>query len=341
MKADASGSSHTQVRGTHTVGALQSPAGVGSAGSFADRTYDDGYVRRDPGTGIPSSIDPDVTWYWGYDNGGQYNAGAETLTFHRTGTEGYQKTLDAALDADDTMAGYGAELVAGLPLKDGTFSLALCLGLQGIFAADAALDGSTHEEGVGRLDVQDTYDVSGVSIPSAGFRGTYDGPFGTPPVIPSPVIPNRPTSRSSSLTDMKWSARNAISMDAKTDLLELWLGPRLALQASDRIAVNVTPKVSVNYVDVSVDRSESFVATDGAGRSATLDSWTDSGSETEFIFGAGATAGVDVEITDHLFAGIWGGYEWVSDEVDVTVGPNTVSVDASGYTAGAAAGYRF
>lgn len=341
MKADASGSSHTQNQGTHALGALQSPAGVGSAGSFADRTYDDGYVRRDPGTGIPSTIDPNVTWYWGYDNGAQYDADAETLTFHRTGTEGYQKTLDAALDADDTMAGYGAELVGGLPLKDGKFSLALCLGLQGIFDADASLDGSTYEEGVGRLDVRDTYDVSGVSIPSAGFRGTYDGPFGTPPVIPSPVIPNRPTSRSSSLTDMKWSARNAISMDAKTDLLELWLGPRLALQASDRISVNLTPKVSVNYVDVSVDRSETFVATDAAGRSATLDRWTDSGSETEFIFGAGATAGVDVEITDHLFAGVWGGYEWVSDEVDVTVGPNTVSVDASGYTAGAAAGYRF
>jgi len=51
--------------------------------------------------------------------------------------------------------------------------------------------------------------------------------------------------------------------------------------------------------------------------------------------------GADIEFQNGMFAGVWGGYEWVSEEVDVQVGPNTVSVDASGYTAGAVIGYRF
>ena len=341
MATDASGSSHVQNQGVYAEGALRSPSGVGSTGSYADRTYGDGYVRRDQGTGNPSSIDLSVTWYWGYDNSSQYDSGADTLTFHSSGSQGYQEVLNTSLSADDTMAGYGAEIVGGMPLKRGSLNIDLCLGLQGIFGAEATLGGTTYEEGVGRLDITDTYDVSGISIPSAGHRGTYDGPFDTPPVIPSPTIPNRPASRSSTLRDTQWSARNHINMEVDTDLYELWLGPRLALQANERLALHVTPKVSATYVDASVDRTETFVATYADGSSATLNSWSDSGSESKFVFGAGVAAGADLEFENGMFAGLWGGYEWVSEDVDVQVGPNTVSVDASGYTAGAVIGYRF
>src|SRR6056297_1015630 len=59
---------------------------AGSASDYADRTYDDGYVKQDPGTGNPVSIDPNTTWNWGYDNASQYDAGANALSFHRAGT---------------------------------------------------------------------------------------------------------------------------------------------------------------------------------------------------------------------------------------------------------------
>jgi hypothetical protein len=341
MEADASGSSHTQNQGVHAAGALRSPSGVGSTGSYADRNYDDGYVRRDPGTGNPASIDPSVTWYWGYDNNSQYNSGADTLTFHKTGSQGYQEVLNTSISDDDKMDGYGAEIVGGMPLKRGSLNIDLCLGLQGIFGAEATLGGTTYEEGIGRRDITDTYDVSGINMPGAGHRGTYDGPFDNPPVIPSPTIPNQPESRSSTIRDMQWSARNHIDMDVETDLYELWLGPRLAFQAGDRLALHVTPKVSATYVDACVDRTETFVATYADGSSATLNSWSDSGSESKFVLGAGVVAGAELEFENGMFAGIWGGYEWVSEDVDVQVGPNTVSVDASGYTAGAVIGYRF
>lgn len=368
MEADASGSSHVQQQGVHAATPMRSFPGYSDnnddTSQYGDRTFDDGYVNMDPGTGNPASIDPTVTWYWGYENDGQYDAGSDTLNFHRTTSEsgsGRIVTLTTLQDDpasfDDTFSGWGLELVGGYPLRTrGKLRVDLCAGLAGIWGAEADLGGSTFAEQIqdDRYSVRDTitdtytYDTTGVTVPAAPHEGTYDGPFDTPPVIPSPTIPNRPSSvdrdtdrstrRTSSTT---WSARNHINMEVDTDLYELWLGPRLALQANDRLALHVTPKVSATYVDASVDRTETFVATYADGSSATLNSWSDSGSESKFVFGAGVAAGADLEFENGMFAGIWGGYEWVSEDVDVQVGPNTVAVDASGYTAGAVIGYRF
>ena len=41
---------------------------------YGDRTFEDGYVKMDAGTGNPESIDPSVTWNWGYDSGSQVSA---------------------------------------------------------------------------------------------------------------------------------------------------------------------------------------------------------------------------------------------------------------------------
>jgi hypothetical protein len=368
MKADASGSSRVQEQDVHAATPMRSfpdySRNSDDISQYGNRTFDDGYVNMDAGTGNPNSIDPTVTWYWGYENGNQYNAGADTLAFHRDTVETGSGRIvslttlrDEPANFDDTFSGWGAELVVGYPITTkGKIKIDICGGLAGIWGADASMGGSTFAEQVqdDRYDVSDhitdtySYDTTGVTIPAAPHQGTYDGPFDNPPVIPSPTIPNRPssatrntdrdTSRTSSTT---WSAQNHINIDADTDLYELWLGPRIGLAAGERFSLYVTPKVSMNYVDVSVDRSETFVATSADGSSATLNSWSDSGSESKFIFGTGVTAGADVDIGKGLFVGIWGGYEWVSDEVDVKVGPNTVSVDASGYTAGAEAGYRF
>ena len=342
MEVEAEGSSRVQDLGVHAAGNLGDPSSVGNANRYDDRTYDDGYVKRDPGTGNPGSIDPDLTWYWGYDNASQYDSGRDTLTFHQTGAEGYSEVLNTTFTDDDKMDGYGAELVAGRPLADiGRLTLDVCVGLQGLWGMNANLSGSTYQEGVGRMHVTDTYDVSGVNMPGAGHEGTYDGPFDSPPVIPSPLIPNMPESRSSRLVDSQWTAENQINMDVESELYNLWLGSRLALALGERFSVHITPKISANYVNVDVDRSETFVATYADGSTATLNSWSDTGSESKWLFGAGATAGADVQFGNGYFAGIYGGYEWVADEVDVTVGPNTVSVDMSGYTAGVQAGKRF
>lgn len=279
------------------------PASVGDAGSYADRTYDDGYVNQDPGTGNPASIDPNTTWFWGYDNAGQYNAGADTLSFHRAGK----------LDKD--MSGQGIELILGLPLtqKDSSekrsFGMDLCLGFQFI-QADARSS-----------DITDVYSTAGTDIAGnapAPHRGTYDGPFDVPPAS-GVVIPNLPTQRI------------ATQLKVDTDIYELWLGPKLVVDAADWISFYVTPKLSMNYVDVDISRSSAFA---NAGYSS-------GGGNGDFLFGAGAVGGVDIELAKGFFLNLWGGYEWVQDSVDTRLDGNTVSVNVSGYTAGASVGIRF
>lgn len=271
------------------------PGTVGPQNQYADRTYDDGYVNIDPGTGNPAAINPNTTWFWGYDHAGQYNAAAETLSFHRSGR------------LNETMSGYGLEVVFGTPLivPENRFGMDGCIGIQFLRAS-----ARTH-------DLTDVYDTTGIAIPAAGHQGTYDGPFDVPPA-PGVLIPNLPDAR----------IRSALKVDV--DIFELWVGPKLYITTGEKLSLHLTPKVSANYVMVDVNRSGAFKR---AG-------YTD-GSKADFLFGAGVIGGADIEIGKGYFISLWGGYEWVHDTVDVSVSPGRVSVDVSGYTVGAAVGYRF
>jgi hypothetical protein len=138
-----------------------------------------------------------------------------------------------------------------------------------------------------------------------------------------------------------WSARNDVNIAVETDIHELWFGPRLALQPTDWLALNITPRLSLNYVSTGVQRSETFLAVHADGSVESLDSWHDHAGKAKLMLGAGVTAGVDINIGGGFFAGIWGGYERVSGDFNINVGPNAVSLDLTGYTAGAAVGFCF
>ena len=130
-------------------------------------------------------------------------------------------------------------------------------------------------------------------------------------------------------------------MDVHSVLYEIWIGPRIDLAVGSRVRFHVTPCVSLNFVDAHVDRTETFTLTYSDGQTAQLNRWDTSERETQWVPGAGVAAGVDVEIGRGWFAGAQGGYDWLADDLDVSVGANTVSVDASGYSIGGAVGKRF
>lgn len=48
------------------------------------------------------------------------------------------------------------------------------------------------------------------------------------------------------------------------------------------------------------------------------------------MLGAGVTCAIQMAFANGLFAGAWGGYEWLQDNITVDVEPTTVDVDASG-----------
>ena len=336
MQVTISGRSATQASGAH---AAEFPAGVPSAvgpvDAYADRSYDDGYVNKDAGTGNPDSIDPAVTWFWGYDNGDQYDGEAGTLAFHRTGYDGYRADMNDPLDVEDDYHGAGVEIVLGLPVVSESIFSDFCLGLQFIRSSGAGFSGTTYRESILRTDVIDTYDVAGLAMPGAGHAGTYDGPFDDPPVIPSPVIPNIPASRATP-EDLLSEAFNSVNMSVDADLYQFWFGPRIALHASDALAFYVIPKLSISAVDIEVQHRESFVSSSGE----TIDSWEESTSERPTSCGAGIDVGINLTFDNGFFAGLKAAYEW-NEKQEIDAGTSSVKVDPSGYTVALVVGKGF
>lgn len=305
----------TGLLGLAAPGQPAAPGGIGNLTDYADRAYDNGYVKIDANTGsrvYPN--DPNSTWNWG---GGQYSSGS--LSFFKKGVPG---NTTAPSGLSDDLLGTGIQLAGGLPLaKWGKWSADLALGFQGTWGAEAKLDQS-----VSQVTVKDSFDVSAVAgFPMSGYQGTYLGPFDTPAVIPSPLIPNLPGSRAFS------TAVDAVSLAVDQSLYQFSVGPQLGFAAAERLRFKLRPTISLNIMDVEVQRTESFLQ----------NTWHERADKSQISLGLGAIAGADFDLGKGFYTGIFGGYEWVADQVKITVGPNHTAVDAGGFVAGAVIGKRF
>jgi hypothetical protein len=348
MHVSVTGSSYVQMLGLHdpiASGPMAPPGDVGALNAYADRTYDNGYVKIDPGTGNPASLDPNTTWNWGFNNPSQYSPGAQTLTFQKAGAPGYNALANGSAQGSDHMLGSGLQLLGGVPVKQADrWSVDLCLGFQATWGSNKKLTTSSYREDVRQVTLTDTYDVSGIpaaEFPATGFHGTYLGPFDTPPVIPSPVIPNLPTSRSSSVGAALSTSYNSIAFDIDQSFFQLAAGPRIGWAPSRRLTLNLRPTFSLNIIDVDVNRTELFVQELAGADGTVLQRWSDRGARCEVFPGLGVSGGLDLDLGKGFFAGAFGGYEYVAKNVHVSVGPNTLTLDASSWVAGALVGIRF
>ncbi len=347
MKFSVAGSSYTQILGLHdpsAAGALALPSGIGSVDSYADRTYDNGYVKLDPGTGNPSAPNPSLTWNWGFNNPAQYNASARTLAFQKTGPPGYSVVEDTSPGGEKFKAP-GVQLLTGVPIKQTeSWAVDVCLGFQGVWSMDEKFNTSSYREEIRRMTVTDVYDVSGVpaaSFPAGGFHGTFLGPFDTPPVIPSPQIPNKPQTRSALASSALSTSYNNIGFSVDQSLYQLSLGPRITLAQAAGMKLHIRPNVSGNLVDLEVQRTEQFVQAPAQGNQTTLNQWSDHNSHSSFVLGLGVVAGLDVDLGAGFFLGGFAGYDWLSEKASVSVGPNTLRADASGWLVGGVIGKQF
>jgi outer membrane protein W len=89
-----------------------------------------------------------------------------------------------------------------------------------------------------------------------------------------------------------------------------------------------------------VTRNEQLVGHYPGGDMVSLGNWQDRESNSSFRLGAALEAGVSVKLSESWFAGISAGCEWI-DDTSVTVGPNKVDIDLSGFTASFMIGVRF
>jgi len=188
-----------------------------------------------------------------------------------------------------------------------------------------------------------TYDATGIVPPPAPYSGTLDGP--------GPVIANIPESshrdvlgnsrqvasrRAAILAgSSEWTAVNDIDFAMNSTLYDAWLGPRLCFLPHRAISVVADARVSLNYADVTVNRHETFATSRGPGSEQILQSWDSEATKSKWILGYGVALGVEVKVTENWSVSLLGGYDWMSDDIAVAVGPSTISLDPSGYSLGA------
>jgi hypothetical protein len=325
MRLSTSGSSYARINDPLAAGAPIPPAGVGQTGVYADRLYDNGYVKMDPGTGNPATLDPNTTWNWGFDNPAQYDSEAQQLSFQKS----FAMPDSAAAEAKDVL-GAGLQALVGARIaevKDCTIDL--CFGFQGIWGAEEDLKYSDY----GLL--RDRYSTAaiGSSFPASGFQGTYLGPFDTPPVIPSPVLGNLPGTRAVDY--------NQVALEVSPSVYQFSFGPKVTFLEDRGVKLHVRPTVSANLIHVEARRSETIPQSANGGGSVSYVTRTDEASDLKVLVGLGAVGGADIDLGNGFFVGLFGGYEWIPERVELAVGPSTVKADASGWVAGITLGLRF
>ena len=195
------------------------------------------------------------------------------------------------------------------------------------------------------------YDVYANYLPGAPYAGTYNGPgpllFNTPlsrdtiinqqdyvVVYGTPVI-NEASSGSSSVNI--W---NDVDIDADMNLYSLWLGPKLYWDASENWSLIINPRLSINYMVADAHREESLYA--GSAENPTLlKRWVDDATDDEWAWGAGISVGLDYDVNTNWFVGVSIAYDWISSDLDMTIGPNCLSFDGSGFNGTIQIGRRF
>jgi hypothetical protein len=354
MHYQVSGSSYVQTLGLHAAtGPLVAPASVGSANQYADRTYDNGYVKLDAGTLDPNAIGgPGQTWNWAYDAASQFNAPSATLSFIKQGDLGYHSSVAGTVSGGGDLRSSGINLLSGFSVYHAKrLTIELGFGFQGLWGQTSSFGTSSYQEQTGRINVTDTYAAASAVDLTYGFPpprtapGGYAGTYGGPADGPSawvggyPVIGNLPTARASANESVS-TAQNNINYRLSTDLYELNLSPRVRYAATKRLCLHVTPTLGLAVVGLNAERTESFYNNTSAGTTQ-LGSWRDSQNGWQVSFSGGVTAGVDYDLGKGYFVGIFGGYNWVVNPTQVELGPSRVTMDASGYVTGAVFGRRF
>lgn len=351
---------------------LSNPDDISQTG---DRDFDDGFVYKDAYTDSENWIPPFHTVNFGYQNNSQNDAAAGVLTFHREndvsdsvflgkGTE-YRKTVrtnnDEVINTDQNFGAGGLKVDTLYDLASrGGVNIALAAGLRGFFGMDSSVRVSNFSQTIteSRTSYQDYYVYSGTTNDTYTFlhggsipQAPYSNPDGNP--FADPLISNIPDSatRDINVNDVtrrdylgrqitRWETANQIEIDTDVDLFQLAMGGEIRYEIATAVAFILRPLLLVNLINVDAMRNEELVSHYPSGDMMSLGSWQDKESDNSVRIGAAIEAGVNVKLSESWFAGITAGYEWI-DNTSVTVGPNEINIDLSGFTTSFIIGVRF
>lgn len=306
--------------------------------------YDDGYVFPDE----QSDVDPGTevnrkTHYWHYQNPGQYDRTTDparpTVTFHRDLGHHYDGAprYSTGPGLDDELPSDGIEFKVMRWLKTWkkyNTDMDLVLGVAWFPSTDPLRHSrATQQNIVHRVTSYQYLDYFGSAeggswqpgldywYPFYGQYRTNDDPPGDNPIIPLDYVAS-PEHSGGIITD-------TVSIEAEIWRLRGAIGPTFTKPITRKLTGYFAPQFALEYVDVEVDRTETVTVNQNGSISKVGGSSQDE-HETEFVPGVLLTAGANYMVRTNWFVGASLGWEWMSKDVEVKVGPDTVSFDLDG-----------
>ncbi len=351
--------STTEINGRR-LGAGVSPLTYPDTRAPSGRTFDDGYVLPDYWTGDATLLDganPErygTTWNWGVDHAGQYDydgGNHPTLTFRIDKNE-------AVLEGEPTGTGSSGHQQDGLPVdgieiklnrqlhswmkdtagtetkpSDTRLNMDLVLRLAWFPMNEQKFQRSASQRVLAVSEVYTYNDYYGSSEAVGGpfppLEVPYSGTYGTA-TDAGPLVPVTPAS-SRRVSTFMGTVHNHIAIRSEVWRLRGAAGLEFVKPLTQRLSLYVSPQVVLEVVRMDVERTESVTFTSGAsGPSTPVAARADRESKTDVVPGALLTAGMDFR-----FAGNWLisgslGWEWLTGNPSVRIGPHRVRFDLEG-----------
>lgn len=308
---------------------LEEPS-IGRDDSIGNRTYDDGYVRRDDGTAVDG-----YTTHWGYQNSGQVNG--DEISFHATGFQSIRsdiRTMSAAPDSHRNEQGIAPVLDFSGTYKKEVFgfrpgfsaSLAWSPVKFGTTWSDFALSQTRNDF---RHDWTDTYNLGGVGdlIPDAPYSGSSSAP--------GFILENIPDSReldSVQIGSDHANLTNRISTRFRADHTTISFGPTLERRLNDSWTLQGGLGVSIHWLHWSATQQESLTVTRN-GKTKNFASWSDKSSGDEILGGVYFQIGAEWTPENQPWSMKSFLRKDFGNRLSEKVGPSRVTYDVDGFTA--------
>lgn len=324
--------------GSHSAGA-HIPSFVGgnsldvppvkNAGEYANRTYADGYVRKDGGTSTDG-----YTTNWGYVNSNQVSG--NNISFHATG---YQSVRDNIINSSSSPSADRHERSAAPMLHfEGRHKKDIA-GFRPGFSASLLWNpvrarmhwndfNLTQIRDDFRHDYEDIYNLGGFGalVPSAPYSGSGSAP--------GFVLENQPDTRNINIVQIdseKAVLSNHVSSYFTADHTTLSFGPTLERQLTPEWAVSIGSGLSMHWLHWSAEQNEELTLK-RKGKSTTCRSWSHTASDDEILMGLYLQVGGDWQPR---------GYDWsvkglfrydVGQALSSDLGPSSIKYDTDGMT---------
>ena len=303
---------------------------IGKANEIGDRTYDDGFVRRDGGT-----VTDGFATHWGYQNSTQVSG--DHIDFHATGFQSIRSDTRTPGTAPD----FRRNEQSIIPVLDfsGTYDKEF-YGFRPGFSASLAwspvkLDRHWSDFALSqtrddfRRDWLDRYNLGGVGdqIPAAPYSGSATSP--------GFALENIPDLRESTIVKIgseNAAFTNKVSTRFRADHTAISFGPTLDREINKSWQLQAGAGVSVHWLRWSAKQKETLSVTQSSGTTQHM-SWQDSADGNNLLYGIYLQLGA--EWTPE-------GKDWsiksffrsdFGNEFSDKIGPSRLTYDVDGYTA--------